>query len=249
MLRALPLLVLVAVPALAQSKAEEEAGDVSEVDKDRTGPLRDRVSPVSGHLFLMKGRFEISPECAFSFRDSFYSKYIPGLLLSFHVVETVGVQLRAAYAISTVSGAAQICTNNAMGSRGCRGPTLMELDAGSGGTIPYGRMGFMVDLNLEWAPLYGKLGTLAVLPFLDMVHFNMYVALGPALMLAGFPNAFVLGGNVGIGFRFFVNRFVTVRAEVRDVIYYEKLNTGSVRNQLMGDLGVSFFLPLDFTRE
>ena len=238
---ALLLSLLLTAPAFAQ-QSEDEAGDVSEVDKDRSGPLRDRVRPVSGHLFLMKGRFEISPGVAVSFRDSFYQKVAPGLMLSYHLTETLGVQLRAGYAISLVSGAAQICTTS-MGMRGCRVPTLAELDAGSGGTLPYGRMGFMADINLEWAPLYGKLGTLAVL------NFNMYVALGPAFMIFGFPNAVPVGGNVSIGFRFFVNRFITARLELRDVIYYENLNTGSVRNQLFGELGISFFLPTDFTRE
>lgn len=249
MLRVLPLVVLFAAPAFAQNKSEEEAGDVSEVDKDRTGPLRERVTPVSGHLFQMKGRFEISPEVGFSFRDSFYTKYVPGLMLSFHLSETLGVQLRGAYAISTVSNAAQICTNDPMGARGCRSPTLTELDAGAGATLPYGRMGLIVDLNLEWAPLYGKLGMLAVLPFLEMVHFNMYVALGPALFVAGYVRAIPVGGNVSIGVRFFINRFITLRWELRDLIYYEQQPPGSVRNQLMMDLGVSFFLPTDFTRE
>ncbi|MBL8956438.1 MAG: outer membrane beta-barrel domain-containing protein [Myxococcaceae bacterium] len=249
MLRALPLVVLFALPAFAQ-KSEEEAGDVSEVDKDRSGPLKDRVTPVSGHLFLMKGRFEISPGVGFSFRDSFYQKIAPNLLLSFHLTETLGVQLRAGYAISFVSTAAQICTVEGLG-RSCRGPTLNELDTGSTdgtSTLPYGRGGFMADLNLEWAPLYGKLGTLAVLPFLDMVNFNMYVALGPAIVLLG-PKSIPIGGNVGAGIRFFINRFVTLRLELRDVIYYEQINTGSVRNQLFGELGISFFLPTDFTRE
>lgn len=254
MLRALAVMVLFAAPAFAQNRSEEEAGDVSEVDKDRTGPLRDRVAPVSGHLFLMKGRFEVSPEVGFSFRDSFYTKYVPGLLLSFHLTETLGVQLRGAYAISTVSNAAQICTNDeATGTRGCRAPTLADLDNGAGGTYPYGRMGLILDLNLEWAPLYGKLGTLAVIPFLEMLHFNMYIALGPALFLAGYRNVTPIGGNVSIGFRFFVNRFITVRLELRDLIYYEQQPApnpqASVRNQLMGSLGISFFLPTDFTRE
>ncbi len=246
MLRALPLVLLFALPALAQ-KSEEEAGDVSEVDKDRTGPLRDRVAPVSGHLFLMKGRFEVSPEVGFSFRDAFYTKYTPGLLISFHFTETLGVQLRAGYAISTVSNAAQICTNDPMGVRGCRSPTLMELDGAS--IPPYGRMGLIADLNLEWAPLYGKLGMLAVLPFLEMIHFNMYVALGPALFVAGYFNTVPIGGNVSVGMRIFLNRFICVRIELRDLIYYEQQAPGSVRNQLMGDVGVSFFLPTDFTRE
>jgi outer membrane beta-barrel protein len=254
MKRALLFAVFFAAPAFAQrEKAEEEAGDVSEVDKDRTGPLRDRVQPVSGHIFLMKGRFEASPEIGISFKDPFYTKYAPGLMVSFHFTETVGISLRASYAFSTVSGAAEICTNGANGAPGCRTPTLAELDAGSGGVFPYGRMGLLADLALEWAPIYGKLATLAVLPFLpfDDLHFNMYGGIGPAVMMYGPASTFTGGGNVHVGFRFFVNKFICVRTEIRDVVYYEQFSSAqhSIRNQLMFDLGLSFFLPTNFERE
>jgi outer membrane beta-barrel protein len=248
--RALLLLSLLAAPAFAQGKSEEEAGDVSELDKDRTGPLKDRVSPVSGHLFMMRGRFEASIEGAFTFRDSFYQKVIPGLFLAFHFTETLGASLRAGYAIPLVSSAAQICTS-AMGQRSCRSPTLNELDMGLGTTRPFGRMGLIVDLNLEWAPLYGKLGMLAIIPFLEMLHFNIYASAGPALILAA-PGAVPIGANVNLGFRFFTPyKWLCVRLELRDVIYYEQFgpSQSSVRNQLMGDLGISVFLPVDFNRE
>jgi outer membrane beta-barrel protein len=53
------------------------------------------------------------------------------------------------------------------------------------------------------------------------------------------------GGNVGVGFRFFLNRYMTLRTEVRDLIYVEKaiLPETTLRNQLMFELGLSFFLP------
>jgi outer membrane beta-barrel protein len=250
MSRVLLLAMLFAAPALAQ-KSEEEAGDTSEIDKDRTGPLRERVRPVSGHIFLMKGRFEASPTFAASFKDAFYTKYAPGLFISYHFAESVGVSLRAQYAIPTVSGAAQICPTNAAGVTTCRTPTLAELDQGASGTVAYGRMGLMVDLALEWAPIYGKLATLAFLPFLpfDDLHFNMYGGIGPQLVMYGAANNFTAGANVHLGFRFFVNRFVCVRTELRDVIYYEAINTGDLRNQLMVELGISFFLPTSFERE
>jgi outer membrane beta-barrel protein len=250
MKRALLFAVLFAAPAFAQ-KSEEEAGDVSEVDKDRTGPLRDRVRPVSGHIFLMKGRFEVSPEIGISFKDAFYTKYAPQLMLSYHFAENLGVSLRAGYAVSIVSGAAEICMNNPNGTRGCAVPTLAQLDQGSGGLLPYGKMGLMADLALEWSPIYGKLATLAFLPFLpfDDLHFNMYLALGPALMMYSPLNNFTAGGNIDVGMRFFVNKFVCIRTELRDVIYFEAINSGSVRNQLMVDIGLSLFLPTTFDRE
>ena len=53
---------------------------------------------------------------------------------------------------------------------------------------------------------------------------------------------------------------LTVRTEIRDLIYYEDFRAGdtsqlgsalkqSVRNQIMGTLGISFFIPTTFERE
>ena len=72
-------------------------------------PLRERVQPVSGHLFLKKGRFEFSPSATLSVKDAFFTKYILGGTLTYHPMETLGVSLRAGYSLTTVSGAAQIC--------------------------------------------------------------------------------------------------------------------------------------------
>ena len=106
---AITVALLAAAPAFAQSKAEDEAGDVSEVDKDSSGPLRERIPPVSGHVFLMDGRFEISPELGISLRDAFFTKYLFGASLTYHFTETLGVSLRGGYTLSIISGAAQIC--------------------------------------------------------------------------------------------------------------------------------------------
>jgi outer membrane beta-barrel protein len=249
-MRALLLIGLLAAPAFAQ-RSEDEAGDVSEVDKDRSGPLRDRVAPVSGHLFLMKGRFEASVELGISMTDAFYTKYVPSLFLSYHFGETVGVSLRAGYAFNIVSGAAQICVNGSGGVRGCTVPSITTLDgnpdaSGNPTTTPgFGRIGLIGDLDLEWAPIYGKLALISE----AFLHFNMYLGLGPSFVMHGISNAFTVGGNVHVGFRFFVNRFITVRTELRDVIYRDSSGAGSIRNQLMIDLGISFFLPTDFQRE
>lgn len=241
------LICLVALPsaAFAQSSTETEAGDVSEVDKDSTGPLRDRVRPVSGHVFLMKHRFELSPGVGISFKDAFFTKYSPGLMMSFHVAETVGIVLRGSYAFNKVSGAAQICETLGVNA-GCREPTSDQLDLGGA----YGRMGLIADLDLEWAPIYGKLAALSE----AFLYFNMYLSLGPTAVMYGPSNNFTVGGNVGIGFRFFVTRWFCVRTELRDVIYNEtRQGTGvamagesSIRNQLFLELGLSFFLPTDF---
>lgn len=248
-LRLLLALCLVA-PVLghAQSSEEAEAGDVSEVDKDRLGPLRERVRPVSGHLFLKKGRFEFSPSATLSLRDAFFSKYIFGGTLTYHPMETLGVSLRLGYAVNTVAGAAQICTfegsNGA--TRGCGSPTMKDLD----GQAP-GQLKLLGGADVQWAPIYGKLSLLAE----KFVSFDLYGVAGASVVQYRGPdvspgaeataakNYLTPGGNVGVGARFFLNRWVTLRTEVRDLIYVEKSRTSDnyLRNQLLFELGVSFF--------
>ena len=258
--RLLLALCLAPLPALAQEAApapaapskpapspsassEQEAGDVSEVDKDRVGPLRERVRPVSGHLFLKQGRFEFSPSATLSLTDAFFTKYVFGATLTYHPLETLGLSLRAGYAVPTVAGAAQICTFTNEGdstTRGCRLPTLEDLDAKS---AP-GHITLLGGVDAQWAPIYGKVSLLAE----QFLHFDLYgVAGATAVQYRGPAKTAELsgGGNVGVGMRFFLNRWVTVRTEFRDLIYVEKaLNPATtLRNQLLFELGVSFFFP------
>ncbi len=249
------LLVLVAAPVFAQ-RSEEEAGDVSEADKDSSGPLRERIPPVSGHLFLMDGRFELSPAIGLSVRDAFFTKVMFGASLTYHFTETLAVSLRGGYNLSLVSGAAQICVPGDATAippvpAGCRSPTTEELtsriDPATGQRIPsnvaFGFNTVVASLDLQWAPIYGKLSLAAE----RILGFNLYGLIGPAIVLYGPTNELAPGGNVGLGFRFFLNKFLTVRIELRDTVYFENgFPSGSLRNQLMAELGFSIFIPTVF---
>lgn len=243
------LLALLAAPAFAQ-KSEDEAGDVSEADKDSSGPLRDRIPPVSGHMFLMDGRFEISPGIGLSVRDAFFTKVFFGAALTYHFTETIGISARGGYNLSLVSGAAQICSAGDPSTNtpaGCRSPTIQELTSrvDSNGqrvqeNVAYGLNTVLASLDFQWAPIYGKLSLSAE----RVLSFNMYALIGPALVMYGPKSELGGGGNVGLGFRFFLNKFLTVRVELRDTIYYENgFPSGSLRNQLMAEFGLSIFLP------
>lgn len=233
---------LVALPASAQRASEDEAGDVSEVDKDSAGPLRDRIRPVSGHLFRMEGRFEVSPGLTVSLRDAFWQKVGFGAAFTYHFTETIGVGARALYNLSLISGNAQICAPGG----GCATPTFEELTTFDGQTanVAYGYMSLLTSIDLQWAPIYGKLSLFSE----SVLNFNMYVLAGPSFLMYGPTNTFTVGGNVGVGFRFFLNRWLTVRLELRDVLYYEQGANArdSFRNQLMTELGLSMFFPTVF---
>jgi outer membrane beta-barrel protein len=242
-------LLLVASPAFAQS-AEQEAGDTSEVDKADRGPLRERISPVSGQLFLKKGRFEFSPSATVSLKDAFFVKYVFGGTLTYHLTESLAISGRGGYSIPAVSGAAQICTSAATGTSnpGCHPPSWTDLD----GKAP-GQIRLIAGLDVEWAPIYGKIALLAE----RFLHFDMYGVAGAsfvqyqAITEAGVPGLKpTVGGNVGVGMRFVLNRWLTVRTELRDLIYLEDfrpLRTDPyVRNQLLFELGLSLFFPTTF---
>jgi outer membrane beta-barrel protein len=222
--------------ALAQSSAESEAGDVSEVDKDALGPLRERVRPVSGHVFLKKGRFEVSPGVTFSVKDAFFTKYILGASLTFHPGETFGIGVRAGYGLNTISGAAQICEPN----QGCRSPSQAEVDRQAPGQIQ-----LLGGLDLQWAPIYGKISIISE----AFLHFDLYGIIGPEVIqyVSRTGPTFTFGGNVGIGTRIFITRWMTLRFELRDLIYQEQTGfADSLRNQILFDLGFSFFFPTTF---
>jgi len=247
------LILLLPVRAMAQTPAptSEEAGDTAQLERD-VGPLKDRIPPVIRHVFLLKERWELVPSVAFSFVDPFFAKYVFELSLTYNFNDVLGVMLRGGYAVDVVSGSAQICTVNveAGGTRGCRSPTYDELN-GKG----TGQINFVGALDVQWTPIYGKFNLFGEW----VLHFDLYGILGPALIsytgppstgTTGTSNYLTAGGEVGIGMRFFFNRWMTLRIEFRDDIYGEKSptpNNGTqVQNQFFIDLGIGFFFPTDF---
>ena len=237
-------LSLLAPPALAAQGEETEAGDTAEVDKDASGPLRDRIRPVSGHVFLHKGRFEISPLASVSLKDPFFTKYVFGAALLYHPWETVAIGVRGAYSIPTVSSVLNICSG-----AGCGPPIMNDITGRAPGEIT-----LFAGADVYWAPIYGKISLLAE----QFLHFDLYGLVGAAVVQYHGPTdtggAAMLApaADIGLGARVFVNRWLTARAEIRDVAHFEELagtNNLSQQHQLLVELGVSFFFPLSFSED
>lgn len=236
---------LLVTPTVFAQSEEAEAGDTAEVAPEQVEPLRDRIRPVSGHVFLKRGRFEITPAANLSLKDAFFSKYIANLGLTYHLLEEVGIALRGGYAFNTVAGSGVICP---LGG-GCQAPTYAQLD----GAAP-GQINLLAGAELQYAPLYGKIALMAE----AFLHFDMYALAGVSAVQYRAPNPnltagstpeWAVGGTVGAGMRIFLSSWVTARLEVRDVIYQEIVAprpTTSLRHQLLVELGVSFFIPTVF---
>src|SRR5437763_411242 len=150
MMRSLFVAALLLAPVVFAASTEEEAGDVSEVDKDALGPLRERVPPVSGFLFLKKQRLEFSPGLTISAKDAFYTKYVPGVSLAYYFTEHVALGVRVGYAFNLISGAAEICIPpGGTQKAGCSPPKDEDLTT----RVP-GKLGLVGGVDLQWAPIY-----------------------------------------------------------------------------------------------
>jgi outer membrane beta-barrel protein len=235
-------LCLALVPVAAYAQTEDDAGDVSEVDKDRVGPLRERIRPVSGHLFRKRGRLEISPSVTSSFNDPFFWKFLAGATVGYFPTEWLGVNLRLGMDVPSLMGTPVISPAPELCDPVCDPPDYAEkLD----GKLP-GQMTFIAGVDVQYAPVYGKVGVLAE----KFLHFDLY-GLG-GLSAVGYRGPATVGSvpmltggvNLGLGAHFVVARWFAVRTELRDLLYFEDLEKGrSLRNQFLFELGFSLFFP------
>ncbi|HWV38982.1 MAG TPA: outer membrane beta-barrel domain-containing protein [Vulgatibacter sp.] len=226
----------------AVAEAAADALAASKVAPPTNLDLDERIRPVSGNLFLKKGRHELSPMVGISLGDPFYSKYVAGLQYGYHVGETWMIGLSAGYATSTPSGAVSRCNSS---GQDCRTPTKGDLARAPG---DFGMIG---GLDVSWAPLYGKISVLAE----SVLHFDTYFLAGAGVVQTRIapPQGFDVEEkmtpeiHLGVGQRYVLSRYAALRLELRDVLYRLELQgksgiETSTQNQLLFHVGLSFFL-------
>ncbi len=229
--------------AAAAAKASDAKAEAENESKAARATLADKIPPVSGNVFYKQGRFEVAPAVGISLGDAFFQKYAFGLMINYHVMETVSVGLHGSYLLNTPGGAVNVC-----GSEGCRSPQMSDLDS-----VP-GNVSVLAGLEVAWSPFYGKVNIMAE----KVLHFDTSIFIGGDLIMYGAydpkkqVNGVTVGGNaqtptagghIGIGERVVFNDFLALRIELRDYMYAGKtLLDTEFQNQLMLEIGVSFFL-------
>jgi len=73
---------------------------------------------------------------------------------------------------------------------------------------------YYASSSLVWSPLYGKLARNNG----AITHIEAFLTLGPAL--GRFTNSFAVGPEVGVGFRVFLTRVVSIRFDARDAYFF-----------------------------
>ncbi len=197
------------------------------------------IPPVSGRLYGVADRFELTPGVGVSLEDPFVQKLIPQLSAGYHFGESFYLGLKLGYALGFSSGVAQSCTAAGTGLS-CQGPSAAEL-----ASLPGQMTGFGL-LEGGWTPLYGKLRLVGD----TVLHFDLSLLLGAGVILAGVPAPVGSGATAptgaaapalgpGLGEHFFVSDRVAIALELRDYLYDL---AGGIQGQLVFNLGVAFLL-------
>ncbi len=108
-----------------------------------------------------------------------------------------------------------------------------------------GKIGFLAGAEVGWAPLYGKVNLFAE----KVLHFDTGVLAGVSAIQYAAPGGAMtttIGGHLGIGQRYFLTSFMTLRLELRDYIYSAQIvqlgdQSSKIENQLMLEIGLSLF--------
>jgi outer membrane beta-barrel protein len=207
--------------------------------------FENKVKPVSGQLYTKAGKLELTaPSAGLSLNDAFFSKYLVGAKLAYHVNEYFSLAVTGSLAATSTTGSTSVCPAN----QGCRAASQAQLNQ-----VP-GQLKWLAGAELAFAPIYGKLNLFAE----KAVHFDLSLMAGPDVVSyrdvldpqaaaggAAAPNATAYGLHGGIGARIFLARSIALRLEVRDVWYrVAHLSSGNWQSQLLAETGLSFFIPV-----
>jgi outer membrane beta-barrel protein len=249
-------------PDAPQCQAAKEINLNAEANK----VVRAEIYAVQQQYVIKAGRFEIMPYFAITLNDQFVSHDAPGLALNYYITQVLAVGLNGNW----YDGLNQENDFNFENRRAARI------------SVPLNDYQLSGDLNFTYVPIYGKYAGFGDFIF----HYDAYIDGGVGLIRTK-PVAVIdpdnrkfsdwnnlINFDVGIGFRIFFTRWLAAIFEVRDIIFFDKIEnihvaTGATtlplsspqnplnpntwydpNNHLTNDVqlqvGLSFFLPTSF---
>lgn len=216
-------------PGAAEAADEgAESAEAKRAKKDEEEDLSDRIKAVQRKVFLKKQRVELFPYFGFDLNDPFFTHLVLGGSLSYHLVDSLSIDARGGFVFASIE-------KNIV--------RIIRTEAGAILENPP-EFQFHADIDLTWAPIYGKISL-----FGDAIlHFDTYVSGGPGVF--GTDEGVNPAFNVGIGQRYFINKWLTFRAELRNYMFIEDRNNASnLQNLMVVGLFASIFLPTSFEYE
>jgi outer membrane beta-barrel protein len=200
--------------------------------------------------FLKSGRVELFPMVGTTMNDNMVRHYSVGGQLSYYLTDVLAIGIEGFYYEPSFREPFDLVARQAR-----RLPTVNTY-----------RWSTALDFN--YVPVYGKFAVFDRKLVTWEVAFTAGIGVGQSKVeerdkkYPGFTN-FLIQPNVGASMRFFLTKWLTVSAGIRDYVFYDKFEpvdremyatadeardhaTGSLINNVMFQLGVSFWLPTSF---
>lgn len=211
-----PRIILGILAVLLSMTVVAEAGK----KKEKTQKETEYIRVVQSKVFLRRGRVEISPTFGLNLNDSLQRYVFMGLRFSYHISDYFAIGANFAYAAESKAGQQEYL----LGDTGLK----TQVDP----------VKYMFELSGYYVPVYGKFALFNR----TIVHWDGYLTIG--LGATKTEGNVLFSGSLGIGWRIYLTRFLTMNFEFRDYLYRESiLNQKNFINNFVFHLGISIFLP------
>jgi outer membrane beta-barrel protein len=217
--------------------------------------VKAEVYAVQQQYVIKAQRLELQPYFAISMNDQFVGHDGPGLALNYYITQVLAVGLNGVW----------------FGSLNTDSDFNFENRRAARIAVPLNDYQLAADLNFTYVPMYGKFAGFGDFIF----HYDTYIDGGVGIIrtkpipVIDPDNRFfnwntLVNFDVGIGLRIFFNRWLAAVLEVRDIMYFEKLEAITVSatnptdpatwydkqshftNDVQVQIGLSLFLPTSF---
>lgn len=210
-----------------------------------SAPLtKDRVDVLQLKSITKKRRHELTPMFSVGLNDNFVQLLNVGGVYTFHITEGFAFDLRFSYAFPLLTS----LVNDMRES----GPNaLLQPNVGSSATDKFNptlsRPQIFASAHFLWSPLIGKfmLGK-------AVVDFDMYIFAGGGYIYSVQPGGKVShsgGVSFGGGWRLLLTRWLTMRLEIQDMIYTQRLSgdggeVSLLTHRVFLSIGFGFLFPI-----
>lgn len=242
-----------------------QAAKAINLNEEAKKAVRAEIYAVQQQFVIKAHRLEIMPYYEFTLNDQFVSHNAPGLALNYYITQVLAIGVNG----------------NWYGGLNSQSDFNFENRRSANIDVPLNNYQVSGNLNFTYVPMYGKFAGFGDFIF----HYDVYVDGGVGLIRTE-PIAVIDPDNrkfnwnnlvnfdVGIGFRIFFTRWLAAILEVRDLIFFDKIEnihvaTGSTTlpltdpnnplnpstwydpnthftNDVQFQVGLSFFLPTSF---
>jgi outer membrane beta-barrel protein len=202
-------------PDAPQCAAAKEFNLTAEAKKT----VRAEIYAVQQQYVIKSGRFEVMPYFSITMNDQFVGHDAPGLALNYYITQVLAVGL------------------NGNWYQGLNSPSDFNFQNRRAAliSVPLTEYQWSGDLNFTYVPMYGKFAGFGDFIF----HYDAFVDGGVGMIVTRpipvidpdnrkFSWNNYVNFDVGIGFRVFFNRWLAAVLEVRDIMFFEKIESVNV---------------------